>query len=97
LEVFLAPEGLAVAVVVMVLPTVTARAGLKANEALPDASVDTVVWPRKFLPCLVPLRLEKNWTGKTSFGVMLSVPLIVVLPETVLATEVPSSCSFPFG
>ena len=73
-----------VAVAVTVRPTETAVVGVKVREALPDESVVTLFWPMNFLPSS-PERFEKNSIVKILPAVLPSVPLMVVLPETVLA------------
>jgi hypothetical protein len=49
-----------VAVAVMACPTPTFHFGLKAKEALPLASTETLFWPMNLAPSSVPDGLEKN-------------------------------------
>src|SRR5215207_7523498 len=86
-EVFL--EAVSVALAVMNCPWKIFWAGLKVKEALARMSVLTTFLPRKVLPWPLPegdsSRLAKNWTRKVLLGTLLSLPLMVTAPDTVLA------------
>lgn len=74
-----------VAVAVTVCPTPTAFSGEKTKVAVPLVSVETTFWLTSLLPSFVSCGLDKNWRVMVLSGVLASLPLMVVLPETVLA------------
>ena len=68
-------------------PAGTARAaGLKMSEALPLASILTLLWPMRILACW-PEGVEKNWTRKLLPGVLWRLPFTVVEPSEVVVAE----------
>ena len=71
----------------MFFPAPTLLFGLKTNEALPEESVVTVVFPTNVVPSSVPAGLEKNWMMKEVLPRLFSMPLMVVLSAVFLADE----------
>src|SRR5215216_3231588 len=74
-----------VAVAVMVRPLLTAGENVFWKRKSPSWPVVTSFLPRKILPSSVPEGLEKNSIVKVSFGVLLSLPFMVVVPEEFTA------------